>query len=42
MQGLSEQLDGEFALRNNHPGVLIYVTFPYHEFVADNRKYILN
>lgn len=42
MQGLSEQLDGEFELRNNHSGVLICVTFPYHEFVADNRKYILN
>jgi two-component sensor histidine kinase/tetratricopeptide (TPR) repeat protein len=42
MQGLSEQLDGEFELRNNYPGVLICVAFPYHEFVADNRKYILN
>lgn len=42
MQGLSEQLDGGFELRDNQPGVLICVTFPYHEFVPDNRKYILN
>jgi two-component sensor histidine kinase len=42
MQGLSEQLDGSFVLRNNHPGVLISITFPYHEFVPDNRKYSLN
>ncbi|MCF6402801.1 tetratricopeptide repeat protein [Chitinophaga filiformis] len=42
MQGLSDQLDGVFSLRNNHPGVFIGVTFPYHEFAPENRKYILN
>lgn len=42
MQGLSDQLDGSFTLRNNHPGVFIGVTFPYHEFATENRKYILN
>lgn len=42
MQGLSDQLDGAFLLQNNHPGVSISVTFPYHEFAPENRKYILN
>lgn len=42
MQGLSEQLDGVFSLVDNCPGVRIGVTFPYHEFAPEKRKYILN
>lgn len=42
MQGLSEQLDGVFSLVDNYPGVRIGVTFPYHEFAPEKRKYILS
>ncbi len=42
MKGLSEQLDGSFIIEHNCPGLLIEINFPYHAFIPDIRKSILN